>query len=242
MQPDALDFAQRSRQRELLDEPCSREVLSAYLRSLARTNRWTLGYRPTLAWLETMKGALAKLARPVRILDAGCGYGDGLRRIERWARSRGIEVDPIGLDLNPDAVAIAAAATPERSRIRWVAADVFAYTPPQPVDVIVSALFTHHLDENEIVRFVQWMERNADVGWFINDLSRAAVPYHVFRLFSKLIGLHPFVQYDGPVSIARAFVPADWQRMIPLAGLDESAFELQAFTPARLCVARTKAR
>ena len=46
-----------------------------------------------------------------------------------------------------------------------------------------------------------------------------AIPYQPLKAFSRLAGLHPFVQHDGPVSIARAFVPRDWRRMCAAAGL-----------------------
>jgi hypothetical protein len=63
-------------------------------------------------------------------------------------------------------------------------------------------------------------------------------------MFSKLAGLHPFVQHDGPVSIARSFVPEDWQRMSSAAGLNTSidlrAVSIQPSWPARLCVSRRK--
>jgi hypothetical protein len=63
------------------------------------------------------------------------------------------------------------------------------------------------------------MEQYAELGWFINDLSRAAIPYYSFQIFSKLARLHPFVQHDGPISIARSFVMEDWQRMCAAAVL-----------------------
>jgi hypothetical protein len=59
-------------------------------------------------------------------------------------------------------------------------------------------------------------------------------------VFSKLAGLHPFVQHDGPVSIARSFVPKDWQRMCSAAGLDLRAVSIRPSWPARLCVSRRK--
>jgi hypothetical protein len=62
----------------------------------------------------------------------------------------------------------------------------------------------------------------------------------MFRTFAKLARLHPFVQYDGPVSIARSFIAADWHRMCAAAGLIDRSVEIQAFKPARLCVARRK--
>ncbi len=234
------NFKERSQLDELMDAPSSREEMRACLRDLAWTNRWTLGYRPQLHWLDTLADKLSSLADPIRILDVGSGYGDGLYKIEEWAESRGIAVELIGIDLNPDAKIIAGEDAPPSSRIRWVTADVFAYAPPQPVHLVVSSLFTHHLSEDNIVRFLRWMEKQARLGWFINDLSRAAIPYYSFKVFSKLARLHPFVQHDGPVSIARSFVPQDWQRMCAAAGLEEQDVHIHRFTPARLCISRRK--
>lgn len=240
MPPEALDFSRRAdllEFPELMDEPCSREVLRHCLRDLARVNRWFLAYRPTLRWLDSL--ALCT-DRPVHILDVGCGYGDSLRRMEQWAGERNLTVALTGCDLNLDAIAIAREASPARSRIRWVASDVFALNCNQPVDIVVSSLMTHHLPEGEIIRFLGWMESTAQIGWFINDLSRASIPYQLFKAFARVANLHPFVQHDGPVSIARAFVPEDWGRMCAAAGLGGSEISIRSFTPARLCVGRRK--
>lgn len=234
------DFRHRAQLDELMDGPCSRDELRACLTDLARTNRWTLAYRPVLLWLDSYAAALRSRAEPLRILDVACGYGDGLRRIDRWAKTRGIAVELTGLDLNPDATAIAAEASPASNRIHWVCADVFAYAPRKPVHLVVSSLFAHHLAEDDIVRFLQWMERHASLGWFINDLSRSATPYYFFRAFSKLARLHRFVRHDGPVSIARSFVQEDWRRMCTAAGLGDHDILIQSFRPARLCVARRR--
>ena len=240
MPHSAPDFRRRAHLVEWMDEPCTRAQLRGCLRGLATTNRWTLAYRPVLHWLDIIRNSLPANAQPLRILDVASGYGDGLRRIERWANARRIAVELTGLDVNPDATAIAAEATPAASRIQWVTADIFRYIPPQPVHLVTSSLFTHHLSDAEIVRFLQWMEQHAALGWFINDLSRASVPYHLFRVFAKLMRLHPFVQHDGPVSIARSFVPEEWRALCAAAGLAERDVLIQSFKPARLCVARRK--
>jgi SAM-dependent methyltransferase len=242
MPHSAPDFRHRANLTELMDEPCSRDQLRGCLRDIARTNRWTLAYRPALHFLDTFIHRLPPFAEPLRILDVACGYGDGLRRIERWAKARRVAVELTGLDLNPDAAAIAAEASPAASRIQWVSADIFQYVPPRPPHLVVSSLFTHHLAEDEIIRFLLWMEQHAALGWFICDLSRAAVPYHLFRVFAKLARLHPFVQYDGPVSIARSFVPQEWRSMCAAVGLGARDILIQSFKPARLCVARLKPR
>ena len=229
-----------------MDEPCSRDQLRGCLNDLARINRWTLAWRPVRHWLDSLPdrsvGSFPAPAQPLRILDVGSGYGDGLRRIEQWAKARNIAVELTGLDLNPDAIAIAEEAGSPASRIQWVGADVLKYQPPQPVHLVVSSLFTHHLADDEIVRFLLWMERHAEFGWFINDLSRAAIPYHAIRVFARLARLHPFVQCDAPVSVARSFVPQDWRRMCAAAGLLDRDILILSFKPARLCVSRLKPR
>jgi SAM-dependent methyltransferase len=240
MLPDRPDFSRRASIVEKMDEPCSRDQLRACLRDIARTNRWTLAYRPLLAWLNEIQPALSAIKAPIRILDVGSGYGDGLRRIEQWAGKHTIQVELCGLDLNPDATAIAKEATPADSRIRWVTADVLTYEPQLPPHLVVCSLFTHHLSDTQIVAYLRWIEHNAQLGWFINDLSRAAVPYHFFRIASKLVGLHPFVQFDGPASILKAFTPADWQNLCASAGLGQDDYTLRSFKPAKLCVARMR--
>jgi SAM-dependent methyltransferase len=218
-----------------MDQPCTRSELRACLHDVAWLNGILFGYRPVLHWLESLN-----LHGPVRILDIGSGYGDTLRRIERWAHGKGIAVQLTGLDLNPDTAAIAAEATPASSRIQWLSGDVFAYTPSDPPDLIVSSLMAHHLTDAEVVRFIQWLENHAVSGWFISDLSRNRTPYRLLYAFTRLMRLHPFVRHDGPVSIARAFIPEDWQRYCATAGLAPSDYVIRGFTPGRLCVGRTK--
>jgi SAM-dependent methyltransferase len=234
----ALDFSKRAELTELMDEPCSRDEMRACLEDLSKLNRWFLGYRPILHWLDSLE--LEKHGTTVNIVDAGCGYGDTLRRIETWAQERRVRLKLTGCDLNPDSVAIAAEASSRTSRIEWVAGDIFRYASSEPIDIVLSSLFTHHLAETDIVRFLKWMEKNTTTGWFVNDLSRAPIPYYLLSAFSKLAGLHPFVQHDGPVSIARAFVAEDWRRMCAAAGLCENDVVIEGFTPGRLCVARRK--
>jgi SAM-dependent methyltransferase len=235
-----MDLTRRNELTELMDAPCSRDVLRDCLQDIARTNRLTLAYRPLLEWLSRLTADLPPLVAPLRILDVGCGFGDGLRRIERWAKRRHIAVDLTGLDLNADAIDIATEATPKSSRIQWITADVLSYTPPEAPHLIVSSLLTHHLSEEQIVQFLRWMEEHARLGWFVNDLSRAPIPYHFFRTFSRLARLHHYVQNDGPVSIARSFIAEEWRSMCAAAGLDVETTEIRPFKPARLCVSRRK--
>jgi hypothetical protein len=99
MPPRKIDLRRRSELSELMDEPCSRNELHGCLKDIARLNRWFLAYRPVLQWLDSLK--LAQMQPLIHILDVGCGFGDGLRRIEAWASARKIPLRLTGLDLNP---------------------------------------------------------------------------------------------------------------------------------------------
>src|ERR1700722_12025509 len=99
---------------ELMDGECSYEDFSGCLRSLEQVNRWLLGYRPTLAWLERLPRGLHD---PVHIVDVGSGGGDLLRQIAAWTRMRGVAVQLTGIDLNPYGARAAAESTPKEFRI-----------------------------------------------------------------------------------------------------------------------------
>ncbi len=234
-----IDLRQRSTQSEWMDDPSvSFADFRSCLAELARVNLWTLAHRPTLRFLDGLFPLGHTPTRPIEIVDVGSGYGDLLRHIAVWARRRGFAVSLTGIDLNPWSRAAAMDATDPALGIRWVTGDVLTYTPPRRVDVVVSSLFTHHLTDARIVEFIHWMEAHARLGWFINDLHRHVVPHQVFAWIADLAALHPFVRHDGPVSIARAFVHEDWERLLAQAGIEAGVAEIEWMFPFRLTVTR----
>jgi SAM-dependent methyltransferase len=220
-----------------MDEPCSYEDFRSCLIDLAQVNRLTFASRPTLHWLDELVAA-RKSTEPLRIVDVGFGGGDMLRRIARWATRRGIAVQLTGIDLNPHAARAAREFTSANVAIDWITGDAFSYT--EPADVILSSLFTHHLSEPDVVRFLAWMDSVARRGWFINDLVREKTPLQLFTVLSRLARWHRFVRHDGPVSFRRSFREADWQRMLSAVGIPLAATTLQRWTPGRLCVGRLR--
>lgn len=238
-----LNFAARSSQDELMDtESVSFEDFRACLVDLARVNRLTLAYRPTLAFFDRLLPSVRRLGRPLEVVDVGSGYGDMLREIDAWALRRDVSVSLTGVDLNPWSRMAASEATGPSRKIRWVTADAFAFDPPRGIDVVVSSLFTHHLPDPLVTKFLGWMEARTRLGWFVNDLHRHPLPYHFFRHLAKLVGFHRFVQHDGPVSVARAFAKSDWQRLLTEAEIPHGDVEIEWMVPFRLTVGRRKQR
>ncbi|MGA2652347.1 MAG: methyltransferase domain-containing protein [Terracidiphilus sp.] len=225
---------------ELMDGDCSYGDFQGCLRSLEQINRWLLGYRPTLAWLTRLSSALRHHGprNPVHIVDVGCGGGDLLRQIARWARKRGMAVALTGIDLNPYAARAAAESTPKELGITWVTGNALVYRPEKPVDIIVSSLMAHHLEDEEIIALLRWMEATAQAGWFINDLERSERSCHMFSWIERIVGLHRFVRHDAPVSFRRAFRKEDWVRLLTAAGVPREAVTVEHWRPGRLCVGR----
>jgi len=236
----AIDFSRRVSPRELpelMDGDCSYEDFRGCLRSLEQVNRWLLGYRPTLAWLGRLPRGLRDL---IHIVDLGSGGGDLLRQIAGWAQRRGIAVQLTGIDLNPYAARAAMDSTPKQLGIAWVTGDALVYRPEKPVDIVVSSLTAHHLEDEEIIALLLWMEATAQVGWFINDLERSERSCRMFGWLAGVVGWHRFVRHDGPVSFRRAFREEDWVRLLAAAEVPREVVTVEHWRPGRLCVGRWK--
>lgn len=235
-----MDLSRRAQPSELpewMDEPCSYEDLRACLRDLEQVNRVVGTYPPTLRWLRQFADQKNKT---LHIVDVGSGGGDMLRRVETWARKNSVPVKLTGIDLNPYAARVAREFEIKPSEIEWVTGDAFSYEPEAPIDIVISSLFTHHLPDEAIVRFVAWMEHVAVRGWFINDLHRQRMPYYGFSALAGLMRWHRFVRHDGPISIRRSFSHDDWRRYTATAGLHPMDVSIDAVRPGRLCVGRVK--
>ena len=100
------------------------------------------------------------------------------------------------------------------------------------MDYVISSHFTHHLPDPELVRFIQWMDRTAVRGWFINDLHRHPLAHLVARRGLPILSSNRLVIHDGPVSVRRALAGADWRRVIAAAGVADRA-RIRWYAPFR---------
>jgi len=209
------------------------DTYAAVVADLARVNRATFAYRPTLDFLaRTVAGR-----QRFRLLDVGFGDGDMLRRVAHWAHRRGIAAELVGVDLNPRSAPAAAAHGPAALPIRYLTGDYRALAD-QRWDMVVSSLVAHHMTRDELVAFLRFMERHAALGWFVNDLLRHGFAHRAFPLLARAMRWHPIVRHDGTVSIARSYRPAEWAPLLAEAGIADA--RVRRMFPFRLCVERIR--
>ena len=233
--PAGLDFSARADASELMDaDDLAPDIYAALIADLARVNTVTLARPPTLAWLANATDGVDSFS----LVDIGFGHGDMLRAIADWARRRGKTVRLVGVDLNPRSAPVARAATDPELGIEYRTGDAEALDL-EP-DFIISSLVAHHMIDAELVGFLRWMEATARRGWFINDLHRHPVAWAGFRLLAAILRWHPIVRHDGALSVRRAFVRADWDRLLMAAGLQEPPVTVRWHLPFRWAVGRLK--
>jgi 2-polyprenyl-3-methyl-5-hydroxy-6-metoxy-1,4-benzoquinol methylase len=229
-----IDLRVQLRAAEQMDGDLPPSTYRQVLKDLSRANTLTLARRPTLAFLDRVTTD----TRPLRVLDVGFGSGDMLRAIARRCKRKGISATLVGIDLNTKSAAVARAATPPDLTIDYRSGD-YARLANEPWDVVISSLVAHHMDEDELLTFLRFMDRHARRGWFINDLHRLPVPYFGYPVLARVVGLHPIVADDGRLSIARSFRPDDWRRLLEVAGISPGVRVFRVF-PYRLCVERIR--
>ncbi|MGM0423260.1 MAG: methyltransferase domain-containing protein [Pseudomonadota bacterium] len=234
-------FNTRSAEPELMDgKDISYEEFYECLESLEKINTLTLAYRPTLRWVSSvMKVETEDLV----ILDAGSGGGDMLRRIADMAEAQNCPIELVGVDLNPWAQKSATQMTGGKLKpqnIQYKTADIFSYQHNRPIDLIICSLFTHHLSEVELIRFLKWLDKTAQKGWFINDLHRHPIPWGFIKVATRLFSRNRLIRHDAPVSVARAFKAKDWRRLLTEAGIEQDRVRISWHFPFRYCLSCRK--
>lgn len=213
--PGKPDLSKRSHEKELLDgEGLPFEAIERNMLELDFINTWLGGHAISIRGLA----ALADGRSRIHICEIGCGGGDNLRVLDRWCRRRGIETRITGIDSNEHCIEVARQRW-KGSNANWVHSDYRAVSfGGERPDIVFSSLFCHHFTDAELVPQLRWMEGQARVGWFINDLHRHRVAYHTIRLLTRWFSSSYLVKNDAPLSVLRGFSRREWEDLLEQAG------------------------
>jgi len=210
-------FKQRSYQKELLDEPDIRkDLLFQNLKELDTINKYLGGHDVSI---KGLKKVITDKDKTYNVIDIGCGGGDSLKAIAKWARDKQYKIDLSGIDLKPDCIEYAQNACSKFPEITFYCDDFLnVFATIEDIDIVHASLFCHHFTEDELAGFIRFCDRHKAI-FVINDLERNPIAYYAIKFITLLFSKSPLVKNDAPLSVWRGFKKKEWQGIIEKAGI-----------------------
>lgn len=220
------DLSRRSTEAEQMDEmSIPPKEMNDILRQVTWLNKNFGRVTPIFNYIFE---AHRKLNRPVVVVDLGCGQGDLLIQISEGCSKQNVPVQLIGVDQHPSAVKLARQSCTKYGIdiMEGDAIETIHSTRLGEVDIFISTLFTHHLNDTQIIALLASTTKKARYGWFIDDLQRSLVSRSFIKFFTAMGRFHPVVQNDARVSIERGFSRADWLQYLEKANVPVNQTEI----------------
>lgn len=212
----------RSDSPELMDgDGFTTAELKTNFRDIQRVNRWFGG---TAAILDELPKLVPAGAETLSLLDIATGVADIPIAIRRWCAAHGLAADITATDIAPEMLALASAQFAGAPGIHLQQADArdmpFA---SRSFDVVTCSLALHHFDPAAAVQVLREMDRLCRTGFIVNDLRRGAIGYGATWLASRLTTRNRLTRHDAPLSIRRAYTPAELRSLLDEAGAGDAA-------------------
>jgi len=205
-----VNTTQRSNAPEMMDDfSMTGEILKDALDKIASINKLLGGNKVTLQGVKELIKNLPK-NKTITILDVGCGNGDMLRALAKYATNHGLQFELSGLDANQFTINHAQNLSVNYPNIKYICNDVFKDNLNKySFDIIVCTLTLHHFKDSEILKLVEIFSKKTSLGIVINDLHRSKFAYYLFKVICFVFRLNDMSRDDGLVSILRGFKRRD---------------------------------
>lgn len=195
----------------------SPEELNDALEFLSATNTFLGGWSVMRERLERWSASWDK-SRPVTMLDVGTGAADLPVRILAWGRRNGFDIQIVGIDTDALVLKLARERVGAEENLALIHADLKTFAARGiKFDYVLGSLFLHHLPPAELENSLKLCDGLAVKGLLFSDLHRCAAAYAGVRALTYMAGR--VTRYDGPLSVRRAFLPAELERAAANAGL-----------------------
>jgi 2-polyprenyl-3-methyl-5-hydroxy-6-metoxy-1,4-benzoquinol methylase len=207
-------------QPEMMDQPDL--DVRRHVRALDALGRANAVSRTAAAiWPSIVAAATDTALRPLRVLDVACGGGHLLVSLARRAARARLAAEWMGWDLSPVAIEYARTLA-DRAGVEGVRverADALRDPMPAAVDVVVSTLFLHHLDDRDARVLLRRMGRAARHAVVVSDLRRSALGAAFTWVGCRLLSRSDVFHVDGMRSVAAAFTTDEARTLAQRAGL-----------------------
>ena len=215
-----IDFSKRSGDAEIMDDlDYSGEMMDRTLGELEVINRWLGGNNVTINGIGKLLKGIAP-DRTIHVADLGCGRGDMLILIDRWAKRNKLDVNLTGIDANQYVINGARKRLNGFPHIHLQAVNILSPAfQAKKFDIVIGTLFYHHFSDEQLISFFLRLKEQANIGFLINDIHRHPLAYYSIKLLTKLFSRSSMVKYDAPLSVLRAFSRTELSSILSSAGI-----------------------
>lgn len=209
----------RSEEIEIMDDlDISGPVVPQTLKELNTINKWLGGNKISISAFKKM----AEGKESISLVDLGCGGGDIMVEMAKWARKKSIKASFVGIDANPNIIEYAKENTADYPEITYHAINIFSQKfESQKFDIIHCCLFTHHFKNDELAILFKQFKAQTNVGIIINDLHRHSLAYWSIIFLISLFSRSEMVKNDASVSVARSFKKAELMKILEKAKIED---------------------
>jgi 2-polyprenyl-3-methyl-5-hydroxy-6-metoxy-1,4-benzoquinol methylase len=189
------------------------------LDALGRANAVSL--TAAAIWPAVRAASLMTAPRPLRVLEIASGGGHMLVSLARRAKRARVDVEWLGWDLRPVAIDYARtlAGRAGVKEVRFELADALRAPAPAGIDVVLCALFLHHLAEPDAVALLQRMRDAARRMVVVSDLRRTTLGAIFTWVGCRMLSRSEVFRVDGMRSVAAAFTTDEARDLAKRAGL-----------------------
>ena len=231
------DFSRRSSQEEMMDDfSLGHEIIDPIMDELEIVNKLLGGYGVFFNAFEKIG-----IRDGMCISDWGCGGGDSLRVIAKWARKRHLNIRLIGVDATESAIEYARERSKDFPEISYIFADAMSENLiKNQFDVVISSLFTHHFADENWIRLIQKMVDCAAEYVVINDLHRHWFAYHSIGVLTSVFSKSKMVKHDSKLSVLRSFKRKELEGLLKKAGFNSYTIQWMWAFRWQVCIETRK--
>jgi len=219
------NLSYRSNEKELIDDlELDNDALRQNLEELALINKYLGGNQVTTSGLSRLipNPLITNNQSPITIADLGCGGGDMLMVMADWAKKIGLNAQFIGIDANDFMIDFGMKRTANYQNISYLHQDIYSEEfKEKSFDIVTMTLFCHHFSDESLVQFLQQLKKQTRIGIVINDIHRHWFAYHSIAWITKLFLKSYLVKNDAKLSVWRAFVREDLEKIIQKSGFNK---------------------
>jgi SAM-dependent methyltransferase len=198
-------------QPELMDRPEAEPAdLIQALANIENLNRFFDGYRLVRHVVDRWLKPNSSLS----ILDLCTGGADVPRYLVRLARSRGVQLKLVALDMHPETLRIAQQHSAAYPEIELVQDDALTFSPPRKFDYVLCLLSLHHFSVEDARFLLRRTLVLANRGILVGDLRRSDFALGGVYFLTATLMRNRMTKVDARLSIQRAF---SWRELANLA-------------------------